>query len=87
MPPIPRPMSPGSSLLALLAVLALILAPAVAIIWPAYTLSQRDRAELDAKHPRDTRCMRGYLFEVGEDGRARQLFDHEGHGVPCEVTR
>lgn len=84
MPHVPRPMSPGSSLLALLAVLALILASVAAIIWPAYQLS-RDRVELDAKLPRATVCVRGYLFDVLEDGTRRQVFDLAGRSVPCEV--
>jgi hypothetical protein len=74
----PHSLPIGASLLALLVVLALILIPVVAIIWPAYQLTHR--------HPGETWCVRGYLFEATDDGRKRQVFDDQGHAVPCDVV-
>ena len=31
----------------------------------------------------ETRCVDGYKFTVSGKGYARQVFDAEGHGVPC----
>ena len=32
-------------------------------------------------------CVRGYTFIVGSDGRAVQILDAEGRGIPCGSAR
>lgn len=74
----------GASMLALLSVLVLILGCVAMVIGPAYMLVQRDDDELREKAPRETRCVRGYVFDVLPDGRTRQVIGQDGHGVRCE---
>lgn len=77
----------GASMLALLSVLVLILGCVAMVIGPAYVLVRRDGDELREKVPRETRCVRGYVFDVLPDGRMRQVIGEDGHSVPCEVRR